>query len=203
MERDPEIVNLLKATEQNTHGAGTPTGPTSMANQGSNKEQTPCYGSSHIPSLLLRAASADATPTCYQCQAQCSPSLSRGWGGSPGAFSGHQLPWLLEPLSSGLQEMSCCHWRNASWTTGHPRPFPPATQNAMPRESFIPCSTNKILHTEVDDQVISQGLPAPHPQIDTTEQVQHTLCSPASPSPKAQEGRHPLHPREPQSDRQD
>lgn len=50
-------------------------------------------------------------------------------------------------------------------TSPHPPPVPPQTQNSMSGESFIPCSKNKTLHTEVDNQVISQiSLPPPSPQ---------------------------------------
>lgn len=69
LEKRNERVDLPKATEQNTAGSGTPTGPTQMATQAGNKEHPsmahPTYQLSPAPPPPPPppAAFADATPS--------------------------------------------------------------------------------------------------------------------------------------------
>lgn len=87
MERDPEIVNLLKATEQNTHGAGTPTGPTRMANQGSNKEQNTL--------LWLLAQTLSPSLSCFcRCRPHLLPVPSTVFTRPPQGLG--REPWCLQ-----------------------------------------------------------------------------------------------------------
>ena len=173
---------MPKATEQILTEHCYPSGPTQTATQEGDQDHPPYVA--HPPtssSQVLGSCQAHRLPGPHSIGP--ASAARQGQGGKPWGISSSSC-WSPTAPASGNVLLSSERRRPDTRHLG-PSPHPPVPNNleSNSQESFIPCSVNKSLHTQVDHQVSSQTPPPPPPpQTDTTRQVQHTHHSVTSPA---------------------